>query len=120
MQAQVQQAQRTTHTPDGNYVFELGEYGLLGSGAHGVVRAARHVESGEFVAVKVMPASVLASVAKELIAQAKMHHPNIVELYTTQVDLDKKRGTFTRIPKLEDVPYPVHMEPNLVVEFYSR
>lgn len=36
------------------------------------------------------------------------------------VDLDKKRGTFTRIPKLEDVPYPVHMEPNLVVEFYSR
>ncbi|MEO9903993.1 MULTISPECIES: 30S ribosomal protein S4 [Alphaproteobacteria] len=36
------------------------------------------------------------------------------------VDLDKKRGTFTRVPKLEDVPYPVHMEPNLVVEFYSR
>ena len=36
------------------------------------------------------------------------------------VDLDKKSGTFTRIPKLEDVPYPVQMEPNLVVEFYSR
>ena len=36
------------------------------------------------------------------------------------VDLDKKRGTFTRVPKLEDVPYPVQMEPNLVVEFYSR
>jgi small subunit ribosomal protein S4 len=36
------------------------------------------------------------------------------------VDLDKKRGTFTRTPKLEDVPYPVQMEPNLVVEFYSR
>ena len=28
--------------------------------------------------------------------------------------------TFTRVPKLEDVPYPVTMEPNLVVEFYSR
>lgn len=27
---------------------------------------------------------------------------------------------FIRLPKLEDVPYPVVMEPNLVVEFYSR
>jgi small subunit ribosomal protein S4 len=25
-----------------------------------------------------------------------------------------------RVPALADVPYPVHMEPNLVVEFYSR
>jgi small subunit ribosomal protein S4 len=30
------------------------------------------------------------------------------------------KATFVRIPKLEDVPYPVHMEPNLVIEFYSR
>ena len=28
--------------------------------------------------------------------------------------------TFTRIPSLDEVPYPVRMEPNLVVEFYSR
>ena len=28
--------------------------------------------------------------------------------------------TFTRVPKLDEVPYPVRMEPNLVVEFYSR
>ena len=27
---------------------------------------------------------------------------------------------FTRIPTLDEVPYPVTMEPNLVVEFYSR
>ena len=27
---------------------------------------------------------------------------------------------FTRIPTLDEVPYPVQMEPNLVVEFYSR
>ena len=25
-----------------------------------------------------------------------------------------------KIPGLEDVPYPVQMEPNLVIEFYSR
>ena len=28
--------------------------------------------------------------------------------------------TFTRVPTLDEVPYPVRMEPNLVVEFYSR
>ncbi len=30
------------------------------------------------------------------------------------------RVTYTRIPTLDEVPYPVRMEPNLVVEFYSR
>ena len=35
------------------------------------------------------------------------------------VDLDKLRGTFTRGPSLADVPYPVQMEPNLVIEYYS-
>ena len=28
--------------------------------------------------------------------------------------------TFVRVPTLDEVPYPVRMEPNLVVEFYSR
>jgi small subunit ribosomal protein S4 len=27
---------------------------------------------------------------------------------------------FNRVPTLDEVPYPVRMEPNLVVEFYSR
>ena len=38
------------------------------------------------------------------------------------LDVDHKgmKGTFTAIPKLSDVPYPVVMEPNLIVEFYSR
>lgn len=40
----------------------------------------------------------------------------------TYVDVDEKKlkGKYTAYPKLEDVPYPVSMEPNLVVEFYSR
>jgi small subunit ribosomal protein S4 len=29
-------------------------------------------------------------------------------------------ATFARVPALGDVPYPVVMEPHLVVEFYSR
>ncbi len=36
------------------------------------------------------------------------------------VDFEKMKSTFVRVPKLNDVPYPVHMEPNLVIEFYSR
>jgi small subunit ribosomal protein S4 len=37
-----------------------------------------------------------------------------------QVDHKEMKGTFVRAPKLADVPYPVQMEPNLVIEFYSR
>jgi len=35
-------------------------------------------------------------------------------------DHTKLAATYVRIPALSDVPYPVHMEPNLVVEYYSR
>ena len=40
----------------------------------------------------------------------------------TYVDVDQSalKGTFVHVPKLEDVPYPVSMEPNIVIEFYSR
>ncbi len=34
-------------------------------------------------------------------------------------DHSKMTCTFVRVPQLADVPYPVQMEPNLVVEFYS-
>jgi len=36
------------------------------------------------------------------------------------VNHNKMTGTFVRVPNLEDVPYPAQMEPNLVIEFYSR
>jgi small subunit ribosomal protein S4 len=36
------------------------------------------------------------------------------------VDKGALKGTFVRAPALADVPYPVQMEPNLVVEYYSR
>lgn len=38
------------------------------------------------------------------------------------LDVDHKdmKGSMIRIPGLADVPYPVQMEPNLVIEFYSR
>lgn len=36
------------------------------------------------------------------------------------VDADRRKGTFVRAPMLADVPYPTVMQPNLVIEFYSR
>jgi small subunit ribosomal protein S4 len=35
-------------------------------------------------------------------------------------DHKKMSATFVRVPQLTDIPYPVTMEPHLVVEFYSR
>jgi len=36
------------------------------------------------------------------------------------VDHKEMKGTFVRYPAMSDVPYPVQMEPNLVIEYYSR
>ena len=37
-----------------------------------------------------------------------------------QLDEKNKKVRFVRVPKFEEVPYPVVMEPNLVIEYYSR
>lgn len=37
-----------------------------------------------------------------------------------EVEPSKMTAKLTRIPTPSEVPYPVHMEPNLVIEFYSR
>ena len=36
------------------------------------------------------------------------------------VTVDGFKASYVRVPTLDEVPYPVKMEPNLVVEFYSR
>ena len=37
-----------------------------------------------------------------------------------QLDEKQKKVKFVRTPKFAEVPYPVVMEPNLVIEYYSR
>jgi len=37
-----------------------------------------------------------------------------------EVDHSKMTAKLSRVPNLTDVPYPVVMEPHLVVEYYSR
>ncbi len=51
----------------------------------------------------------------EAIESAERDVPDYIE-----VDYKKMRGVFLRTPELADVPYPVQMEPNLVIEYYSR
>jgi len=89
--AAITEKRKTPFTPDGLYRFDLGDVGLLGSGAHGVVRAATHVHTGQMVAIKVMTTTSLTSVAKELAAHGRLRHPHIVELKATMVDLDRNR-----------------------------
>jgi small subunit ribosomal protein S4 len=63
------------------------------------------------------------------IREASKDHPLVLEASQGQSrdipdyispNLEKLEGTFNRIPVLADIPYPVEMEPNLVVEYYSR
>jgi small subunit ribosomal protein S4 len=51
----------------------------------------------------------------EAVASAEREVPDYIE-----ADHSEMKATFVRGPKLADVPYPVQMEPNLVIEFYSR
>jgi small subunit ribosomal protein S4 len=51
----------------------------------------------------------------EALKSAEREVPDYVD-----ADHSKMTAKLTRIPALADVPYPVTMEPNLVVEFYSR
>jgi small subunit ribosomal protein S4 len=49
------------------------------------------------------------------IDSAEREVPDYVE-----VNIGERRARYVRAPKLADVPYPVQMEPNLVIEYYSR
>ncbi|MAE50646.1 MAG: 30S ribosomal protein S4 [Micavibrio sp.] len=71
------------------------------------------VQEGDVIEVKE------ASRQLPMVLQATQQPEREVPEY---VDVDTKafKATFIRTPKLEDIPYPVQMEPNLVVEFYSR
>ncbi|MEX2451956.1 MAG: 30S ribosomal protein S4 [Rhodospirillales bacterium] len=71
------------------------------------------VKEGDVIEVK--DKSKDLAIVLEAVELAERDVPEYID-----VDLGKRKGTFLRTPKLADVPYPVQMEPNLVVEFYSR
>ena len=65
--------------------------------------------------VEVKEASRQLPLLLEAIKSSERDVPDYVD-----ADHSKMTAKLARIPALADVPYPVVMEPNLVVEFYSR
>ena len=74
--------------------------------------ASRLIQPGDVVS--------LGNKAKEmaLVIEAQSLPERDIPDYVSTDGNDKV--TFTRVPTLDEVPYPVKMEPNLVVEYYSR
>lgn len=71
------------------------------------------VKEGDVIEIK--DASKQMGVVLEAVGSGERDVPEYMS-----VDHKAMKGTFVRTPKLADVPYPVQMEPNMVVEFYSR
>ena len=75
--------------------------------------ASYQVKPGDVIAVK--DSSKQLAIVIESAALAERDVPDYID-----ADHTKFSATFTRTPTLTDVPYAVQMEPNLVIEFYSR
>ncbi len=75
--------------------------------------ASYRVKEGDVVAIR--DKSRQLALVLEAVQSAERDVPDYLE-----VDHNKMTATFVRTPALGDVPYPVQMEPNLVVEFYAK
>lgn len=73
----------------------------------------RMLSIGDIVSLKEKAKSIPA--VMEAISLPERDVPDYVE-----VDHSKFSGSLIRIPMPDEVPYPVQMETNLVIEFYSR
>jgi small subunit ribosomal protein S4 len=71
------------------------------------------VKVGDLVELK--EASKQMAVVIEATQLAERDVPDYIE-----VDQSKMTARLSRVPQLNEVPYAVRMEPNLVVEYYSR
>ncbi|SEH79255.1 30S ribosomal protein S4 [Paracoccus alkenifer] len=75
--------------------------------------ASYRVKEGDVIAVR--ERSRQLAIVLEAVGLAERDVPDYID-----ADHNKMTATFVRTPELGDVPYAVVMEPNLVVEFYSR
>jgi small subunit ribosomal protein S4 len=88
-------------------------HGHVKVNARRVTIASYRVKVGDLVEVK--DKSKQLALVLEATALAERDVPDYIE-----ADHSKMTAKLARIPALSDVPYPVQMEPHLVVEFYSR
>ena len=75
--------------------------------------ASYRVNEGDVIEIKEKSREII--MVLEAMDSSERDVPEYIE-----VDFGKRRGTFVRTPKFAEVPYPVAMEPNLVIEYYSR
>ena len=66
-------------------------------------------------AIELKEQSKQMNLAQESISSQEREIPEYLE-----VDQKEFKGKFLRAPLIHDVPYPVTMEPHLVIEYYSR
>ncbi|SLN20109.1 30S ribosomal protein S4 [Aquimixticola soesokkakensis] len=71
------------------------------------------VKEGDVIEVR--DRSKQLAVLLEAVALTERDVPDYID-----ADHNKMVATFVRKPGLSDVPYPVQMEPNLVIEFYAQ
>ena len=71
------------------------------------------VKDGDEISLK--DGSKEINLVQEAIVSQEREIPEYIE-----VDIKEFKGKFLRAPLIHDVPYPVTMEPNLVIEYYSR
>jgi small subunit ribosomal protein S4 len=75
--------------------------------------ASYRVKEGDVISVR--DKSKQLAVLLEAVQLAERDVPDYID-----ADHSKMTATFVRAPGLSDVPYPVMMEPNLVVEYYAK
>ena len=71
------------------------------------------VKDGDEISLKDQSKQI--NIIQESIISQEREIPEYLE-----VDIKELKGRFLRAPLIHDVPYPVSMEPNLVIEYYSR
>ena len=71
------------------------------------------VKDGDEISIKEQSKQI--NLIQEAIVSQEREIPEYLE-----VDTKDLKGRFLRAPLMHDVPYPVKMEPNRVIEYYSR
>ena len=71
------------------------------------------VKDGDAIELKEQSKQI--NLAQESISSQEREIPEYLE-----VDQKEFKGKFLRAPLIHDVPYPVTMEPHLIIEYYSR
>jgi small subunit ribosomal protein S4 len=90
---------------------QLVSHGHVKLNGHRVTIASIKLKVGDVIELTDKAREIVA--VQEALASSERDTPDYIET-------DGKSAKLTRIPSLSDVPYPVQMQPALVVEFYSR